>query len=80
MKQLATLIALIALGIAGCSASAEPAQISHTYVVWADITRSITPADLTRWHEVMEQRLVPQDACSPKGCISLNCDTSTLPI
>jgi hypothetical protein len=66
MKTLATLMALIALGIAGCTASAEPPHTNHTYVVWADITRSITPGDLTRWHEVMERKLIPQVACGDR--------------
>jgi hypothetical protein len=66
MKKLATLMALIAVGVAGCSASDEPPHTNHTYVVWADITRSITPSDLTRWHEVMERRLVSQVACGDR--------------
>ena len=66
MNKLAALIALTALGMTGCSASAEPPRTSHTYVVWADITRSITSGDLTRWHEVMERRLMPQVACGDR--------------
>ncbi len=66
MKQLAALMALTVLGMAGCTASAEVPQTRSTFVVWADITSSITPADLTRWHEVMERRLMPQVACGDR--------------
>jgi hypothetical protein len=66
MKTLATLMALIAVGVAGCTASAEPPHTNHTYVVWADISRSITPGDLTRWHEVIERRLMPQVVCGDR--------------
>jgi hypothetical protein len=66
MKKLAALMAVAALSITGCTASAELPHTPHTYVVWADITRSITPGDLTRWHEVMERRLIPQVGCGDR--------------
>ncbi|MDR4468940.1 MAG: hypothetical protein MRJ68_11715 [Nitrospira sp.] len=66
MIRLTILTVLIAFAFIGYPAWAEPARANTTYIVWVDITRSITQADLRRWHTTVERKFLSTIACGDR--------------